>query len=273
MATRFTDHLLEGDHASRPAFGDVPQGTLYACSDHPLIYQSDGSTAWSTWATLGSSVTEILDLPTAETDDTLVLAPDGAGGVEFRAETGGSGTTLVGPTPRALPLDFDNSAAYNTAVALAANGGSMAVAIHVPAEIRLQSVQVRNTDGSGARQWGWDLYVQNGETNTLDRVAASNGDESFTASSVSVRTLAAASAPVVLDPGIYWLVLQSTHATNTFGVGTTAAAALYGGATQTKTTTNPNGATLDFTAATWTKTTATPAAILLGRVFGESTAF
>ena len=36
------------------------------------------------------SPTEILDIPTAEIDDTLVLAPDGAGGVEFRAETGGS---------------------------------------------------------------------------------------------------------------------------------------------------------------------------------------
>jgi hypothetical protein len=30
-------------------------------------------------------------LPTAETDTSLVLAPDGAGGVEFRAETGGGG--------------------------------------------------------------------------------------------------------------------------------------------------------------------------------------
>lgn len=56
MTTKFIDHLLEGDHASRPAFGDVPEGTLYACSTHGLIYQSDGSTAWSTWATLGGSV-------------------------------------------------------------------------------------------------------------------------------------------------------------------------------------------------------------------------
>lgn len=36
-------------------------------------------------------VTEIVDLPTAETDTSLVLAPDGVGGVEFRAETGGVG--------------------------------------------------------------------------------------------------------------------------------------------------------------------------------------
>jgi hypothetical protein len=39
------------------------------------------------------AVTEITDLPTAEMDDSLVLAPDGAGGVEFRAETGGGVAT------------------------------------------------------------------------------------------------------------------------------------------------------------------------------------
>lgn len=42
---------------------------------------------------IGGAVADILDLPTAETDTTLVLAPDGAGGVEFRAETGGGGST------------------------------------------------------------------------------------------------------------------------------------------------------------------------------------
>lgn len=43
----------------------------------------------------GSAPTEILDIPTVETDDTLVLAPDGAGGVEFRAEAGGGGSSLL----------------------------------------------------------------------------------------------------------------------------------------------------------------------------------
>lgn len=54
MTTRFADHLLDGDHASLPAATAVPVGTLYACTTHALIYQSDGA-AWSTWATLGSS--------------------------------------------------------------------------------------------------------------------------------------------------------------------------------------------------------------------------
>src|SRR5687767_3222433 len=45
--------FLTGDHASRPAANAVGGGSLYACSTHSLIYQSDGS-SWSTWATLAS---------------------------------------------------------------------------------------------------------------------------------------------------------------------------------------------------------------------------
>jgi len=48
--------LQTGIHSARPAANAVGSGSLYACSTHGLIYQSDGS-SWSTWATLGSSVT------------------------------------------------------------------------------------------------------------------------------------------------------------------------------------------------------------------------
>lgn len=50
--TRFAHHLLSGDHASRPSAASVPQGTLYACSTHGLIYQSDGISIWPTWLTV-----------------------------------------------------------------------------------------------------------------------------------------------------------------------------------------------------------------------------
>lgn len=40
--------FLTGTHAARPAATAVGKGSLYACSDHKLIYQSDGAT-WSTW--------------------------------------------------------------------------------------------------------------------------------------------------------------------------------------------------------------------------------
>lgn len=53
MATTFANHLLGPDpHANRPAATDVPSGALYSCSDHDLVYQSDGAT-WTTWATVG----------------------------------------------------------------------------------------------------------------------------------------------------------------------------------------------------------------------------
>lgn len=52
MSTAFADHLPTGNHAGRPAATDVPQGALYSCTTHNLVYQSNGAT-WSTWAALG----------------------------------------------------------------------------------------------------------------------------------------------------------------------------------------------------------------------------
>lgn len=40
--------FLTGTHAARPAASAVGKGSLYACSDHKLVYQSDGS-SWTTW--------------------------------------------------------------------------------------------------------------------------------------------------------------------------------------------------------------------------------
>ena len=55
MAATTLPALLDvGDHSSRPAASAVGSGGLYSCTDHSLIYQTDGS-SWSTWATLGGS--------------------------------------------------------------------------------------------------------------------------------------------------------------------------------------------------------------------------
>lgn len=69
---------LENVDTSGKSDGDVP------------IWDA-GSSTWIVGAPSG--VSDILDIPTAETDSSLVLAPDGAGGVEFRAEAGGGGST------------------------------------------------------------------------------------------------------------------------------------------------------------------------------------
>lgn len=181
----------------------------------------------------------------------------------------------VGWTPRAVPIGYDNTTGNNTAVALAANGGSVAMFLLVPAHMLVQRVVVFNTDSTLARTWAWDIYIDDvNNSNTLRRVVASNGSDTFTAVGPTSHILDASGAPVYLSPGGYWLVIQNRHASNTFGIGSQASSANYAfQLTQTKTTTNPNGATLDLVAATWTKVTTVFSARVDGRVFGQTTPF
>lgn len=80
---------LDGDDGT-PAADTV---AVYAAADGTIhTVQDDGTDA----EIGGGAVADILDLPTAETDDALVLAPDGAGGVEWRAEAG-AGASLTLP--------------------------------------------------------------------------------------------------------------------------------------------------------------------------------
>lgn len=55
-ATIAGSHLGLDTHANRPAANAAgqPVGALYSCSDHLLVYKTDGST-WSTWASLTGS--------------------------------------------------------------------------------------------------------------------------------------------------------------------------------------------------------------------------
>lgn len=47
--TKFSDHILSGDHASLPAASSTPVDALYACTDHEKVYVSDGTSAWADW--------------------------------------------------------------------------------------------------------------------------------------------------------------------------------------------------------------------------------
>lgn len=57
--------FLTGDHASRPAATAVGGGSIYSCTDHALLYQSDGA-AWSTWATLGGTAVTDATISTSD---------------------------------------------------------------------------------------------------------------------------------------------------------------------------------------------------------------
>lgn len=68
-------------------FGNPPADyRIWFIGEDGLLHVKDSAGAVTT-----PGVGEITDIPTTETDTDLVLAPDGAGGVEFRAETGGGG--------------------------------------------------------------------------------------------------------------------------------------------------------------------------------------
>jgi len=178
----------------------------------------------------------------------------------------------------AYPDGFDLTAAL-TSTTVAANGGAWAVPFELKTPMLLESASVRNSNTATERSWNWHLYYQKGNTgdsaqNTLDRVVAGVG-ETFTPSSASNRTVAATAATVI-EPGAYWFLIQCTHASNNWNQGVGAAGHTFttsGNLSQTKTVTNPAGATLDFVAATWTKSTEVPACRLNGRVFGQASAF
>lgn len=86
-AITFEGMTLTGDHASRPAATAVGAGSIYACSTHSLIYQSDGS-SWATWATLGGDLSDTGVI--TYLDGTVAAAPStpAAGKLRIYAKTG-----------------------------------------------------------------------------------------------------------------------------------------------------------------------------------------
>ena len=105
-------HQLDGEFHST---ADDTTNLDATATEHGLLPKLSGDSGDvllgdGTWgAGGGGSPTEILDIPTAEMDDTLVLAPDGAGGVEFRAEVGGAVAFVDEETP-AGTIDGANAA-------------------------------------------------------------------------------------------------------------------------------------------------------------------
>lgn len=96
--------LPAGLHSARPAANAVPQGALYSETDTNLIYQSDGASTWTLWATLTSAsiLTTKGDLYGFSTvparipvgPDTQVLTADSTQplGVKWAAPAAGSDT-------------------------------------------------------------------------------------------------------------------------------------------------------------------------------------
>lgn len=172
--------------------------------------------------------------------------------------------------PLASAPGWSSTFAFATSTTLAANGGTALIPIVLSGHMLLQNMAVLNNDVATQRSWHADLYRDNYDNaNAIPRVATCNG-EVFTPGAASVRNQPFVGAPVYLAPGAYWLAIQNDHATNTFALGIQASGIFANINHKTKTTTNPNGATLDIVTATWTALSGTPAAIIRGRVAGDT---
>lgn len=89
-----------GVHGSRPSASDVGAGGLYACSTHSLIYQSDGVSTWSTWASLsGTGLTDPMttrgDIITRDASNTTARLGIGSSGKVLSSD----GTDISWQTP------------------------------------------------------------------------------------------------------------------------------------------------------------------------------
>lgn len=185
---------------------------------------------------------------------------------------------IHGLAPFAYPIGLSPNDTVTTALTLPAVGGLVMVPLVLSSAMLLQSLTVRNANTSTERTWAWALYVQTpnlgaaGE-NSLVRVAASNGSETFTPSAASNRVLNAASPPVRLYPGCYWAIVQNLHATSAFDVGCSAAGTMNNSTGRTETIAGALPDPFDSTTGTWPKIQTIPGIRLNGRVFGQTGAF
>lgn len=188
------------------------------------------------------------------------------------------GTTLAyayatkGLAHYALPLGLALSDTVGAGANLGTSGGALAVPIPVPAMMSLDALLYRNNDTATARSMEWGLYYDDGTTSS-PRVAS--GTDSFTPTVASNRSSSATSGPVLIEPGMYWLVLRNTGGATNFQITVVSAGATNLGivGVQTKTLGSALGSTLDLSTG-WTRSSNNLLlAALKGRVFGEGAAF
>lgn len=140
MAATVAGILLTGTHAARPAATVPPVGSIYSCSDHGLIYTTDGAN-WTTWATLGATLDfgESGDIVASAPGDTAAAGATGevadAGHRHPREAWGGTGDMVA-----SAPADTVSAGA----------SGKVADAAHRHARASERVVYEFVIDGGGA---------------------------------------------------------------------------------------------------------------------------
>lgn len=180
----------------------------------------------------------------------------------------------------ALPQDFAIGASYVASTSLPANGGSIAIPFVITGNMLAQTLAAQTKSISTNYAFGFDLYIQDNNDisstpdNTLRRVLATiTASGALPGAESTIQT--SADTPVLLTPGVYWGVIQNRHATNALLISSQATGSFSHGSGRTKTLTNPNGDTIDFSvsAGGWSAFTGSVAAFMRGVVFGETAVY
>ena len=180
--------------------------------------------------------------------------------------------TEMGRLPYAYALEMPEQAAFTTVRTLAAAGGGTMFPIEITDWMFVQSLTIHTLNVASARSWEWRLYKEpNGGSATASEVAGINGTDSFTPGAATNRT-SAATTPGLVAPGLYWVVLRCTHATNGLNIGTQATGVLSTNHSRIKSGLAALGSTIDISTG-WTPSTVWVAGRLNGRVAGEAAAF
>lgn len=148
----------------------------------------------------------------------------------------------------ALPEGMNIAQTFATSYTMPAAGGTIACPITVSAPGRLQALFYRHNTGSG-RLMSAALYAQVGNSATAQRVA--NWTQ-FTATATTTIQQAADSAPVLLAPGVYWLVVRNDEAASTVSIGLAGGTFLFS-QNRIKTLGSALGSTLDLSTG-WSST-------------------
>lgn len=155
MTTRFVDHLPSGVHASRSAATAVPVGSLYSCTDHGLIYQSDGST-WATWATLGGAgytdeqVRDVMGTALVAGSNVTITPNDGSDSITIAAAGAGGVTATTG-----IVNTGTETTTSTTATNLATVGPSATVTVGASGKVlvTVHAVVWNSGVGNGTNVW------------------------------------------------------------------------------------------------------------------------
>lgn len=195
--------------------------------------------------------------------------------ITYRARFADAGA--LGWMPFAYPLHYITGATYSSSsITLVASGGQIALPFHIAGNMLLQQVSPFNAGAGIGYTLRWDIFVQdvnNGRTaENTPRWLGGSGAVSGAAGPNQNVNLAASPGPIVLSPGMYWVLLQNRDVVNNFPLGRAINGVAVGNTAKTIVNSTPDPVPLDLVTG-WSNVTDSYSVRLGGRVLGQATAF